>query len=351
MNRLEVTDLVVRYGTGRRALTAVDKVNLVVPQGGALGVVGESGCGKSTLARAIMGLVPIVSGGIHLDGVDFTTAKSRNSRDFRRRVQMVFQDPYASLNPRMTVGSAVGQAAALRGVVGRRVRRSAALHALELVGLDEAVLSRYPHQFSGGQRQRIAIARALAVQPEVIIADEITSALDVSVQATILNLLKSLEKETGVSLIVISHDLSVVRYMSNHVAVMYLGEVVEYAATLDLFERPQHPYTKALMKSIPKLGAVRQKAPLSGDLPDPHNPPSGCRFHTRCPMGPLHFPDRSICQEVDPHGIAHERVHLAACHFSAPSDGPSAMQSEQLFVTNKAAQYDVKEEGHDMESL
>jgi len=351
MNRLEVKDLVVRYGTGRHALTAVDKVNLVVPQGGALGVVGESGCGKSTLARAIMGLVPIVSGEILLDGVDFTTATSRNSREFRRRVQMVFQDPYASLNPRMNVGSAISQAAALRGVVGRKERRAAVLHALELVGLDEVVLARYPHQFSGGQRQRIAIARALAVQPEVIIADEITSALDVSVQATILNLLKGLEKDTGVSLIVISHDLSVVRYMSDQVAVMYLGEVVEYANALDLFERPQHPYTKALMKSIPKLGAVRQKAPLTGDLPDPRDPPSGCRFHTRCPMGPLHFPDRTICQEVDPQAIAHERIHLAACHFSAPSESASATRSEELFVTTKTAQYDSKEEGHDMESL
>jgi peptide/nickel transport system ATP-binding protein len=320
MNRIELKGLVIRYGSGRRALTAVDSVDLAVPQGGSLGVVGESGCGKSTLARAIVGLVPIVSGQILLDGEDYTSMTARNSPKYRQRVQMVFQDPYSSLNPRMTVGRAIGQAVGLRGVTTRKARTAASLEALKAVGLHESDLTRYPHQFSGGQRQRIAIARALAVEPEVIIADEVTSALDVSVQATILNLLKRLQKDTGVTFIFISHDLSVVRYMSEEIAVMYLGQVVEHAPAPELFGDPLHPYTRALMKSIPQIGRVRNPAPLAGDLPDPFHPPAGCRFNSRCPIGPLHFEDRTICRDTDPQSIADEKAHRAACHFSETID-------------------------------
>jgi peptide/nickel transport system ATP-binding protein len=325
MNRIELRNLVIRYGSGRRALTAVDSVDLAVPQSGSLGVVGESGCGKSTLARAIVGLVPILSGQLLLDGEDHTSMAARNSPKYRQRVQMVFQDPYSSLNPRMTVGSAIGQAVALRGVTTRKARNAASLEALKAVGLHQSDLGRYPHQFSGGQRQRIAIARALAVEPEVIIADEVTSALDVSVQATILNLLKRLQKETGVTFIFISHDLSVVRYMSEEIAVMYLGQIVEHAPASELFAAPLHPYTRALMKSIPQIGRVRNTAPLAGDLPDPFHPPAGCRFHTRCPIGPLHFQDRTICRDTDPQSIQGEKAHRAACHFRdmTETEGPA----------------------------
>lgn len=317
MTRLEVQALTVRYGQGRRALTAVDGVDLKVPVSGTLGLVGESGCGKSTLARAIVGLAPVVSGKILLDGVDHSAQPQREARRYRRRVQMIFQDPYSSLNPRMTVSDMMQEALYIRGLRGSGSdRNKEAVRILELVGMSRHALNRYPHQFSGGQRQRIAIARALAVGPEVIISDEVTSALDVSVQATILNLLKELQREFGLSYLFISHDLSVVRYISNHVAVMYLGQVVESAPVADLFARPRHPYTRALIASIPHLSDSKQAAPLAGDLPDPRTPPSGCRFHTRCPIGPLAHPERTICIEEDPQAIAKGESHRAACHFA-----------------------------------
>jgi peptide/nickel transport system ATP-binding protein len=313
---IELQDLVIRYGSGRQAVAAVDGVSLSLADGETLGLVGESGCGKSTVARAIAGLLPIASGKIVVDGVDYSALSARNSPEYRRRVQMVFQDPYSSLNPRMTVGRAIGEAITLRGVRGRSERRKVALEALELVELSETALTRYPHQFSGGQRQRIAIARALAVGPQVVIADEITSALDVSIQATILNLLRSIRQETGISVLFISHDLSVIRYVSDTVAVMYLGEIVERSATASLFHSPRHPYSIALIRSIPQLGEERQPAPVKGELPDPRNPPTGCRFHLRCFMGPTRFPDRVICEEESPQSIAATEPHWAACHFA-----------------------------------
>jgi len=313
---IELDDVVVRYGAGANTVTAVDGISLRLDAGKTLGLVGESGCGKSTVARAIVGLLPIASGRLLVDDEDYSTLRSRNSPAYRRRVQMVFQDPYSSLNPRMTVGRAIGEAITLRGVRGRAERRRVAQSTLELVELSESAMSRYPHQFSGGQRQRIAIARALAVGPQVIIADEITSALDVSIQATILNLLRSVQRETGVSILFISHDLSVIRYLSDTIAVMYLGEIVERAAAEDLFERPRHPYSNALTRSIPQLGHDRQPAPVSGELPDPRNPPSGCRFHIRCFMGPTQFPERTICREESPQSIPAEQSHFAACHFA-----------------------------------
>ncbi len=311
--KLELRDVVVRYGSGAHALTAVDGVSLAVPQGKTLGLVGESGCGKSSIARGVVGLVPIARGQIFLDGEDFSSNRARSAMSFRRKVQMVFQDPYSSLNPRMTVREALTEVMP-RGTTGA-ARRKEALRVLELVGLAENALDRYPHQFSGGQRQRIAIARALAIKPDVIINDEVTSSLDVSVQATILNLLKDIQRELKLTYLFISHDLSSVRYMSDVVSVMYLGRVVETAETNQLFRSSAHPYTQVLIQSIPKFGEQRRKAPISGDLPDPRNPPSGCRFHTRCPVGPLFRPDRAVCREVDPQAAAAQHGGVA-CHFA-----------------------------------
>ena len=318
MNKLELEDLVVRYGSGEHLLTAVNHVDMAVPLGGTLGLVGESGCGKSTIAKAIAGLVPIAGGRLLVNGEDCSSQRARDSKAYRRRVQMVFQDPYSSLNPRMIIGEVIGEALSRRKDRPTGAAREAeARRLLDLVGLRADALDRHPHQFSGGQRQRIAIARALAVGPELIVLDEVTSALDVSVQATILTLLKELQRELGLSYLFISHDLSVVRFMSDQVAVMYLGQVVEHAATDEIFDAARHPYTRALISSVPQLGAERRKAPLSGDVPNPRNPPIGCRFHTRCPIGPLFDKTRTICIEQDPQTIAHEQEHHAACHFAA----------------------------------
>jgi peptide/nickel transport system ATP-binding protein len=314
--KLQLSGLKVRYRMGSESLAAVDGVDLAIPKGGTVGLVGESGCGKSTLARAVVGLVPISEGRVLLDGVDYTDHRRRNKREFRRRVQMIFQDPYSSLDPRMSVAETLGEAMITRGIRSPADRRRKTLEILDQVGLSTNSVHRYPHQFSGGQRQRVAIARALSVGPELIISDEVSSALDVSVQATILNLLKELQREFGLAYLFISHDLSTVRLMSDSVAVMYLGRIVETADVDALFEQPQHPYTQALIRSIPRLGARRPRVPLSGDLPDPRRPPNGCRFHTRCPMGPLFNADRTICVESDPHEAAADREHGAACHFA-----------------------------------
>jgi peptide/nickel transport system ATP-binding protein len=322
---LELSEIVVRYGTGRNQVTAADGVSLEVPTGKTTGLVGESGSGKSTIARTIAGLLPIVGGTMTLDGQDVTSARARNARSYRRTVQMVFQDPSSSLNPRMTVGQTIGEALAQRGRIRGSARRTEVTRVLQLVGVGASAIDRYPHQFSGGQRQRVAIARALAVQPQIVVLDEVTSALDVSVQATILNLLKELQRELGLSYIVISHDLSVVGYMSDVVAVMYLGRVVETARREHLFANPRHPYTQALMSTVPRFGTARMPAALSGDLPDPHDPPAGCRFHTRCPIGPSVFPERTICIDEDPAATADSRPHRVACHFAGEATGAVAV--------------------------
>jgi oligopeptide/dipeptide ABC transporter ATP-binding protein len=318
LNVLQTRGLTVRYGAGARALTAVDGVDLGIPAGGTLGLVGESGCGKSTVARALVGLAPVAAGEVTLGGADCSAAAARTSRAYRRRVQMVFQDPHSSLNPRMSVGEMLHEALRTRGgrFRSRRERASESRRLIDVVGLPANTVDRYPHQFSGGQRQRIAIGRALAVGPEVLILDEVTSALDVSVQATVLNLLQDLQRELGLSYLLISHDLSIVRLMSDEVTVMYLGRVVEHAATEEFFTRPAHPYAVALMQSIPTLRGARRPAPLAGDLPDPRRPPPGCRFHTRCPVGPAARPERAVCVERDPRLEPAWREHLAACHFA-----------------------------------
>ena len=332
---LEVKDVVVTYGSGRDMLRAVDSVSFEISRGATLGLVGESGSGKSTVGRAIVGLLPVAGGSIRFHGADRTATKARNQDEYRRLVQMVFQDPFSSLNPRMTVGQAVGEGLARRRDLSRSERRAETLRALELVGLSATALSRYPHQFSGGQLQRIAIARALAVRPELVILDEVTSALDVSVQATILNLLRDLQQELRISYLFISHDLSVIGLMSDVVAVMYLGQLVEYGRTETLFIEPRHPYTQTLLRSVPRIGATRTRAPLRGDLPNPRNPPPGCRFHTRCPIGPVYHPERTICVEQDPHTIADQQPHRAACHFASVREVLEELESPVGAATDR----------------
>jgi peptide/nickel transport system ATP-binding protein len=319
----------VRYGSGHKALTAVDEISFAVPKRGTLGVVGESGCGKTTLARAIVGLVRTTGGTITFDGQDFSRHRDRHTRAFRRRVQMVFQDPYSTLNPRMTIRGTISEALSLRIGDKRSGRRAEAARMLEMVGLDGSALDRFPHEFSGGQRQRIAIARALAAGSELVVLDEMTSALDVSVQATIINLLKDLQAQRGLSYIFISHDLAVVGAVSDVVAVMYLGQIVELGEASTLFRRPRHPYTQVLIDSAPTLTTDRQHAAVLGDLPDPRTPPAGCRFHPRCPVGPAARPERaSPCAELDPITVAEANPNRAACHFA--SDEPKHASAREI---------------------
>jgi oligopeptide/dipeptide ABC transporter ATP-binding protein len=315
---LTLQDVTVRYGVGHKAVNAVEGVNLTVPNGGTLGLVGESGSGKSSIAKAVVGLAPLVHGRLLLDGADYTSKKRRESAGFRRKVQMVFQDPYSSLNPRMTIGDALFEAQVL-SKRSRSQRRAEAKRLLDAVGMPSTALSRYPFEFSGGQRQRVAIARALAVAPELIICDEVTSSLDVSVQATILNLLEDLQENLNFSCLFISHDLAAVRCMSDDVTVIYAGQIVETAPADQLFEFPRHPYTQSLLASIAEVGVQRKALVLSGDVPDPRNPPRGCRFHSRCPVGPLRQPQRTICIESDPQSVAERMEHEAACHFAGAS--------------------------------
>jgi len=304
-------------GLGGLAVRAVDGVDLEIRRGETLGLVGESGCGKSTLARLITALLPVTAGKITFDGQDITKLRGRRLRRIRQKMQMIFQDPYASLDPRMTVGDILQEPLDNFGIgsVGHRRRRVQEL--LRLVGLNPNFTNRYPHEFSGGQRQRIGIARALALNPSFIVCDEAVSALDVSIQAQIINLLQDLQKEFQLTYLFIAHDLAVVRHLSDRIAVMYLGKVVETANRNDIYERPQHPYTKALLSSIPvpdpKVERERAPITLKGEIPSPVNPPSGCRFHTRCPIARA----PGVCAEQEPaleaHGAADQ---VAACHFA-----------------------------------
>lgn len=271
----------------RGYVRAVDDVSFEVAQGTTLALVGESGCGKTTVGRSILRLVDPQAGEVWFEGSDLLTLSPQNLRRFRQKVQIVFQDPQASLNPRMRIRDIVAEGMRAFGIgedETDRTQRVAAM--LETVQLDPAHMWRYPHEFSGGQRQRIGIARALAVGPQLLICDESVSALDVSVQAQILNLLQRLQSELGLSYLFITHDLGVVRYLSDRVAVMYLGQIVEQGPTEQIFESPQHPYTRALLSAIPSMDPVERgrEAPVLGDVPSPVNPPDGCRFHTRCPQ-------------------------------------------------------------------
>ena len=320
MNILEIRGLTIRFGTGRKTLAAVDGIDLDVPRGGILGLVGESGSGKSTVARAVVGLVRSTGGTIRLNGADLT-AGAAERRAARRTVQMIFQDPYASLNPRMRVSAIIGEALRLRGTGAERIPGL-----LDEVGLDAATASRYPRELSGGQRQRVAIARALAVEPELIIADEITSSLDVSVQAQVLNLLRDIQRRSSLSVLLIAHNVAVVRYLSDSVAVMHMGRIVEAAPAAEFFRAPQHPYSRTLLDAVPQLAGAADTGASAwtpvGEPSDPHEPPAGCRFHPRCPVGPAVAADRDICRTLDPGAGAASRPHRAACHFAGMLPAP-----------------------------
>ena len=292
---------------------AVDDVSFEVYRGETLGLVGESGCGKSTTARTILQLTRATAGLIHLDGVELTSLKGRSLRQMRRRMQMIFQDPYASLNPRMTVGNIVAEPLKIYGVLERRERQKRVEELLKLVGLNPYFANRYPHEFSGGQRQRVGIARALALQPDLIICDEPISALDVSIQAQVVNLLEELQESFGLTYLFIAHDLSMVRHISDRVAVMYLGKIMELTDRESLYSHPLHPYTQALLLAIPiadpKMERQRQRVILHGDVPSPSSPPRGCVFNTRCPLA------EETCFSVEPEFREVSPGHWVACHL------------------------------------
>jgi oligopeptide/dipeptide ABC transporter ATP-binding protein len=299
------------FGLSGASVRAVDDVSFSLAAGETLGLVGESGCGKTTLARAIIRLNDPTGGSLRYRGVDVTARRNRGLRDFRREVQMVFQDPQSSLNPRKRVGQIVGAGRRLRAPRSRHEAASVA-EVLTQVGLEPAHAQRYPHEFSGGQRQRIGIARALAASPSLVILDEPVSALDVSIQAQIINLLDDLQDEIGLSYIFVAHDLSVVRHVSDRIAVMYLGKLVELSPADAMYGRPKHPYTASLLDAIPIPDPARRRrvrVPLGrGELPSPMNPPEGCRFNTRCPLA------TDLCREVEPPLAEFPDGHLAACH-------------------------------------
>ncbi|SDX02334.1 peptide/nickel transport system ATP-binding protein/oligopeptide transport system ATP-binding protein [Marininema mesophilum] len=299
------------FGRKVGEVKAVDDVSFTVRKGETLGIVGESGCGKSTTGRSILRLEEPTSGSITFEGEDLTSLSGEKMRRMRREIQMVFQDPFASLNPRKTAGLAIAEPLEVHGLGDRRERGEKVKELLSVVGLDPYHGERYPHQFSGGQRQRIGIARALAVQPKLIIADEPVSALDVSIQSQVLNLMEDLQEKYDLTYVFIAHDLSVVRHISDRVGVMYLGGMVELADRDELYDHPLHPYTQALLSAVPTPDpeAKRERIILSGDVPSPADPPSGCTFHTRCP----HVMD--ICREIRPSFKNYGGNHFAACHL------------------------------------
>ncbi|MCT8139337.1 dipeptide ABC transporter ATP-binding protein [Anaerobacillus sp. CMMVII] len=305
------------FGRTVNHVKAVDDVSFEVYEGETVSIVGESGCGKSTTGRAILRLDEPTSGEINFQGEDLLALNKAQMRRKRKDLQIIFQDPYASLNPRQTVSQILEEALEIQKVVPPKERRQKIVNLLETVGIGSHQIDRHPHEFSGGQRQRVGIARALSVDPKLIICDEAVSALDVSIQAQVLNLLKDLQRKFALTYLFISHDLGVVRHISDRIIVMYLGKIVEVADKQSLFENPQHPYTKALLSAIPSTNIFEKKERiiLKGDVPSPINPPSGCRFHTRCPFA---F-DRCSTEEPQLHSLP-GKVHQAACHLI--EDGP-----------------------------
>lgn len=315
---LIVQDLVkyfpIRGGVLQRVkahVKAVDGVSFTVKQGETLGLVGESGCGKTTTGRTLLRLTPATSGKVTFDGNDVFALKGGDLKRLRRDMQIIFQDPFSSLDPRMPIGESIGEGLRAHGIGDLAHRRQVTAEVLVRVGLRADHARRYPHEFSGGQRQRIGIARALALQPKLIVADEPVSALDVSIQSTVLNILRELQDEFGLTYVFIAHDLAVVEYICDRVGVMYLGKMVELADRQALFKMPLHPYTQALMSAIPipNPRVKRQRIILEGDVPSPRNPPSGCRFHPRCPIA------QEICSQIDPVFEEKRPHHFVACHL------------------------------------
>lgn len=309
------------------AVKAVDGISFDVRPGETLGVVGESGCGKSTMGRLITRLLEPTGGTIEFEGKDITHLGVSAMRPMRRDVQMIFQDPYSSLNPRHTVGTIVSAPFKLQGVTPEGGVKKAVQDLLSLVGLNPEHYNRYPHEFSGGQRQRIGIARALALKPKLVVADEPVSALDVSIQAQVVNLLDDLQDELGLTYVIIAHDLSVIRHVSDRIAVMYLGKIVELTDRKSLYEAPMHPYTKALMSAVPvpdprRRGVASGRILLKGDVPSPISPPSGCRFHTRC------WKATDVCKTQEPPLIALKTGHQVACHH--PENAPDQVPGETV---------------------
>ena len=309
----------IQRGVFRRKvgdIKAVDGVSFDVYRGETLGLVGESGCGKTTAGRTIIRIYEATDGHIFFNGTDLTVIKGKELREIRSRIQMVFQDPYASLNPRMSVYGIVSEPLVIFNAVPKKERKERVEELLQIVGLNPGLMNRYPHEFSGGQRQRIGLARSLALNPDLIICDEPISALDVSIQAQVVNLLEDLQEKLGLTYVFIAHDLSMVRHISNRVAVMYLGKIVELTDRDSLYANPLHPYTQALLSAIPVpdpfLEEKRERILLEGDLPSPANPPNGCNFNTRCPRA------FDTCYEVEPEYVEVEPGHYCACHLVQP---------------------------------
>jgi len=320
MSLLEIRGLKKYFPVGgglfsrrKGAVRAVDGVDLTVEAGETLGLVGESGCGKSTLGRAILRLIEPTAGEVVFEGKNLSKLSPRELRDMRREMQIIFQDPYASLNPRMRVGDIVGEGLEIHKLAAGRKKRDRVMELLKQVGLRQEHYDRYPHEFSGGQRQRIGIARALAVNPRFIVADEPVSSLDVSIQAQIINLLQELQEKMHLTYFFISHDLRVVEHISHRVAIMYLGKIVEIAPSDKIYQEAKHPYTRALLSAVPMLDPERKKERmvLQGDVPSPVNPPAGCSFHPRCPYR------IDVCDKVEP-DLEFEDGHGAACHVFGP---------------------------------
>lgn len=315
---LEVNNLVkhfpIRSGLLRRVtgqVRAVDGVSFTIDKGETLGLVGESGCGKTTVGRTLLRLIPATSGSVKFEGREVLTASRSETKNLRRKMQIVFQDPFASLDPRRTIGESVAEGLVIHNIGTRQEQQEKIAAMMERVGLSAALLERFPHEFSGGQRQRIGIARSLVMDPSLLVLDEPVSALDVSIQAQVLNLLKKLQAELGLTYLFVAHNLGVVEYVSTRIGVMYLGKMVELAPRSEVFRRPLHPYTKALSAAVPvpRPTATRERIVLQGDVPSPANPPQGCRFHTRCWMA------KDICRTQEPKLEEKVPGRWSACHF------------------------------------